>query len=57
MKLTGHKTRSMFDGYNITSGDDLRAVGELLQAYMTGKPKAAKKQAQVRQFKRVSTAH
>jgi hypothetical protein len=36
MKLTGHKTRSMFDRYNITNGEDLRAAGALLQALRDG---------------------
>jgi integrase len=28
MAVTGHKTRSMFDRYAITSGDDIRAAME-----------------------------
>lgn len=52
MKLTGHQTRSMFDRYNITSGEDLRAAGELLQAFSMGKPKDGKKGARVRQFRK-----
>jgi hypothetical protein len=53
MQLTGHLTRSMFDRYNVTSGEDLRAAGEKRQANATAKaPKDAKQQAQVREFKR-----
>ena len=35
MKITGHKTRSMFDRYDITSEEDLVEAARKLQA-MTG---------------------
>jgi hypothetical protein len=33
MQLTGHKTRSVFDRYNITSPNDLRDAVRRLDAY------------------------
>jgi hypothetical protein len=34
MDITGHKTRSIFDRYNITSMDDIRGVVDQLGKYL-----------------------
>jgi hypothetical protein len=37
MAISGHKTRSIFDRYNVVSERDLRDAGKLLGRYMSGK--------------------
>ena len=35
MKMTGHKTRAVFERYNITSENDLRQEAQVLNAVVT----------------------
>lgn len=42
MKITGHKTRSVFDRYDITSEEDTRGAGQRLHSYWQQRPSGKK---------------
>jgi integrase len=47
MQMTGHKTRSVFERYDIVSGSDLRDAAKRLEAAMTGKQGTAEARRKV----------
>lgn len=54
MQLTGHKTRSVFERYNITSGADLNEAAQKLEAFHSRSN--TKPTSKVRQFRHAARA-
>jgi len=53
MQITGHKTRSVFQRYDITSNDDVRTAGEMVAGHVIGVAEPSERQkGRVRQFNR-----
>lgn len=48
MEISGHKTRSIFDRYNIVNEDDLRQAMQRTQEYLTGARQRQKRPASIR---------
>jgi integrase len=56
MMLTGHKTRSVFERYNIVAGNDLHDAAHKLEAFLTAQPATDKTTGQIRPFRKKRAA-